>query len=285
MEEIFLLHRPGPKAFQGLSEATLIWKTCLRQVAFLSEFPEDFEQEPGDEIYSGTEAFSFLLEIICGLHSPVVGETEVFGQFKNFVAQLTAPMWPQFFQTLITMAKSLRAEYLVGLGSQGYGSLIRKLTKTDEAVCFFGAGQLVSEILPWLAKEKQLQVVCRSASKVHDFQEKYPKLEIHDISGESKIHACLVVAAPVSDQELLEWLERHPGQVHKILDLRGELENPQSFKNFHFVSLKEVFASIEQNKKDLELKVLGLKKIVQQKAQEYAERSFHRPFGWEDLCV
>jgi len=291
MEEISLLHRRGPKSFQGLSEEALVWKTCLRQIAFLPEERGHFCREEGDEIYSGAEAFAFLLEIICGLQSPVVGETEVFGQFKNFVAQaletqnsLTLSL-KGFFNSLIQTAKSLRAEHLVGLGSQGYGSLVRKLTKTEQAVSFLGSGQLVEEILPWLAKEKQLQVICRQPQKAQRLVEKHDGLNLQKLQSAENIFSCLVVAAPLADEELLAWVQSRAPQTKKILDLRGELQNPELFKDYQFIGLKDFFASIEQNKKDLSQRVVTLKELVQRKAQEYYERSLYRPYGWEDLCV
>lgn len=288
MDDITLLHRHGHRGFQGASDQSLVWKTCLRQIAF---FPADTDLplEEGDEVYTGSEAFAFLLEIICGLRSPIVGETQIFGQFKEFVTASTLvqnAMTLQlrgFFQSLIQTAKSLRAEHLVGLGSQGYGSLIRKLSKQDQAVSLLGSGKLVAEILPWLAKEKSLQVVCRQPEKAQSFLEKYPELKINALTENHDLHACLVVAVPWTDEELLQWLKSH--NVRKILDLRGELQRPELFKEYQFIGLKDVFANIEENKKDLSQRVLTLKGVVKNKAQEYFERSLYRPYGWEDLCV
>jgi glutamyl-tRNA reductase len=292
MQDISILHRHSHKGFQGITDQNLVWKTCLRQIVFLPD-GSNVPFEEGDELYSGTEAFAFLLEIICGLRSPIVGETEIFGQFKNFTSQaleLKSAMTLQlrgFFQSLIQVAKSLRAEHLVGLGSQGYGSLVRKLSKNNPGVTLLGSGQLVEEILPWLSKQKDLQVICRHPEKAQRFVEKIPALKIDSFIGVEEVYPCLVVAAPLSDDELLQWLKPHKAQnkIQKILDLRGELEKPELFYEYQFIGLKEVFKNIEENKKDLSQRVLTLKDLVQRRAQEYFERSLHRPFGWEDLCV
>lgn len=289
MDDISILHRCGAKGFEGLSEQSLVWQTCLRQIAFVPQAQVETAYEEGDEVYSGKEAFAFLLEIICGLRSPIVGETQVFGQFKNFASQaletqnaLTLQL-RGLFQSLIQTAKSVRSEHLVGIGSQGYGSLVRKLSKKDTAVTFLGAGQLVEEILPWVAKEKSLQVVCRQPEKAMRFLEKYPELQIKGLTETQEIHSCVVVAVPLSDEELLQWLQSRP--VQKILDLRGELKTPELFKNYQFIGLKDVFKNIEENKKELSQRVSALKGVVQSRAQEYFERSLYRPYGWEDLCV
>jgi len=289
MDEISLLHRRHHKGFENLPSQNLVWKTCLRQIAFLPQNVVEVPFEEGDEIFSGQEAFAFLLEIICGLRSPIVGETEIFGQFKTFASlalenqnSLTLPL-RGLFQSLIQTAKSVRAEHLVGLGSQGYGSLVRKLSKKDSAITLLGSGQLVEEILPWVAKEKTLQLVCRQPIKAHRLAEKYPSLKIDALATVEEVHATLVVAAPLTDAELLAWLQTR--SVQKILDLRGELENPELFKDYQFIGLKDVFKNIEENKKDLSQRVITLKGVVQSRAQEYFERSLYRPYGWEDLCV
>lgn len=293
MQDISILHRHSHKGFQGITDQNLVWKTCLRQIAFLPEGGNVLIEE-GDELYSGTEAFAFLLEIICGLRSPIIGETEIFGQFKNFTSQaleLKSAMTLQlrgFFQSLIQVAKNLRAEHLVGLGSQGYGSLVRKLSKNNPSMTLLGSGQLVEEILPWLSKQKDLQVICRHPEKAQRFAEKIPALKIDSLITAQEVYPCLVVAAPLADDELLQWLKSHKGQknkIQKILDLRGELEKPELFHEYQFIGLKDVFRNIEENKKDLSQRVLTLKALVQSRAQEYFERSLHRPFGWEDLCV
>ncbi|RYZ70147.1 MAG: hypothetical protein EOP09_06555, partial [Proteobacteria bacterium] len=201
MDDISLLHRRGANPLSGLDSQTLVWKTCLRQIAFLSSPHQDFALEETDEIFSGSAAFAFLLEIICGLHSPVVGETEVLGQFKNFAAGAIEnessmnPPLRQFLQALLLNAKVMRAEHLVGLGSQGYGSLVRKLSKSESSVTLMGSGQLVEEILPWLAKQKSLQVVCRNPHKAARFQEKYPSLKVAQTETVTEVYSCVVIAA------------------------------------------------------------------------------------------
>ena len=81
MSDFRIIHRPFSKELG--SESTLVWATCLRQIYF-SDLHEDlnFKPQAGDEIYMGLEAETFLAEVLCGLKSPLIGETEVFGQFK-----------------------------------------------------------------------------------------------------------------------------------------------------------------------------------------------------------
>ena len=70
------------------------------------------------------EAYRLLLEILCGLRSPMVGETQVMGQFKAFLASLDREhAWVnRVGQRLLTDARDVRTRHLQGLGSRSYGS-------------------------------------------------------------------------------------------------------------------------------------------------------------------
>lgn len=81
MEDILLLHRSSKTS---LDVAHPVWKTCLRQVAFLQDAEDVPELESEDEVLRGDAALRFLVEVLSGLHSPILGETEVFGQFRLF---------------------------------------------------------------------------------------------------------------------------------------------------------------------------------------------------------
>src|SRR5438045_3448988 len=81
--DLILIHRQSSTPFVADS-GWMLWQTCLRKIAFGgAEALGSIQIETGDQILSGSEAYQFCLEVICGLHSPLVGETEVFGQFKN----------------------------------------------------------------------------------------------------------------------------------------------------------------------------------------------------------
>src|SRR5436190_7341524 len=90
---------------------SLEWQTCLRRILFLNrndscttiEAIENGELNlPTVEIFRGREAYQFLLEVICGLNSPIVGETAVMGQFKEFSLHAKFPrhQWGSFLRQL-----------------------------------------------------------------------------------------------------------------------------------------------------------------------------------------
>ena len=128
-----------PTVLNGLD-----WRTCLRRILFLNKLENAALIAAAEnegvlasplEIYRGEDAYRFLLEVICGLNSPLVGETAVLSQFREFVAHAKLPntSWGNFLRQLISNllvdAKRVRHEHLQGLGSQSYGSLVRQHLK------------------------------------------------------------------------------------------------------------------------------------------------------------
>ena len=72
------LQNPEP-----LVQNTVVWETCLRKIIFAENLHDDKNQL---ELFEDEAAISFLIEVLCGLQSRVIGETEIFGQFKQFIA-------------------------------------------------------------------------------------------------------------------------------------------------------------------------------------------------------
>src|SRR5438132_9187889 len=103
-----------------------VWRTCLREVAFAADvdaMPESHRD--GLQMVEG-DAYRMLLEILCGLQSPMLGETQVMGQFKGFLASLGRDQaWlNRLGQRLLADAREVRTSHLQGLGSRSYGSVV-----------------------------------------------------------------------------------------------------------------------------------------------------------------
>jgi hypothetical protein len=107
---------------------------------------------------SGTDAYTFLLRLACGLESRLAGETEVFGQIKeswrvfSATPSALARELDSSVQRLFRDTKEIRAEHLSGLGSASYGSQVRRLlgSATAGPTLLVGAGQLARAVAPWL---------------------------------------------------------------------------------------------------------------------------------------
>lgn len=139
--------------------------TCQRRVAVVHgreavdqarlEFPAD----GAIEVFSGADAYAFLLRFACGLESKLVAETEIFGQIKQAWREFSdarSPLARQlspWIQLLFQDAKAVRAQCLAKLGSASYGSQVRRLLGEDAKggpTLLVGAGQLAQSVAPWL---------------------------------------------------------------------------------------------------------------------------------------
>src|SRR2546421_12391842 len=217
------------------------WHTCLRRILFLhagdSAAIIESIQNGGlrlstIEVFRGHDAYRFLLETICGLNSPIVGETAVMGQFKEFSqrAKFQTTPWGRFLRqltlNLMMDAKGVRTRHLQGLGSQSYGSLVRQEVKGLPAVAVLGAGKLAREILPWLIGKTKVRVFYRNWQNAKDLAEQYPEIELVQYSDadatSDQIEAGLVIAAPLQACQVERWIESQSATFTKCLDLRGE---------------------------------------------------------------
>lgn len=285
-----------PAVLNGLE-----WQTCLRRILFLNandnraliDAASEDHVPPTVEVFRGQEAYRFLLEVICGLNSPIVGETAVMGQFKEFLLQAKFPKteWGSFLRDLCTNlmidAKRIRHGHLQNLGSQSYGSLVRQNVKGVPSVAVLGNGKLAREILPWLIGKTKVRVFCRNPQKATDLLQEYPEIELrqyteHDAGWENN-EAAIVVAAPVPAAQVEKWASAQSATFSKCLDLRGEAESdPVAMP---VIKLHELFAALRAERERLEVHVNAARAEIKQLVQRQSQQAQFRPFGWEDLCA
>lgn len=294
MVDIILVHRKSKQDFSPLQSQFKIeapvWKTCLRQLVFVPAEHWDLFQElndlRGDEIRFDEDALQFLLEVLCGLHSPVFGETEVFSQFKNFLNEIpdghVLKRVPGLSAMILRTVKEVRHAHLREAGTFSYGQMIRRKLKDEKTVCLWGFGQLGQKVARYL-KDKQLTVLVRDPARVTEALANEPELQAIAIRGleeATKVDASTihVVAAPIDNAALLAVLEQNAGK--HIYDLRGETE----LKHPQVTSLAELMQEIQVLKEE-QLQTLPVcRQLIEERVEEYFQLALHRPFCWEDLC-
>ena len=299
LDELVVLHQPakagekGPVAIHGLE-----WQTCLRRIILLhrSESAALIAGLPaGSETYKGQDAYNFLLEVICGLRSPLVGETAVMGQFKEFCASARFPAneWGHFLRRmtsdLLVDAKRVRYRHLEGLGSQSYGGLVRQHLKGIPSVIVLGAGQLAEEILPWIVGKTDVTVCARTPERAKDLLERYCELrltqfKIDGAQNEDRPTA-IVIAAPINASAVANWMALQTTPFVKVLDLRGEAETDPLSCSLPVIRLSEMFAAVKDDRPKLAARVAAARDEITKAAQRLVEQAQFRPFGWEDLCA
>ena len=156
-----LLHQektPGSALVTPVVPDSLVLDTCQRTL-LLSASPDGTRSADGWQSYHGHAAYRFLLEVACGLHSSIPGETHVFGQLKRawerFTHDASRDAYRRlrpFMQMLFADTKWVRSNHLRGTGCSSYGVLTRKLLAphTQDRVCIVGNGALAGSVLPAL---------------------------------------------------------------------------------------------------------------------------------------
>jgi glutamyl-tRNA reductase len=268
--QLIVIHRPRTRGCDELFSQVPLnwiqWETCIRRLLIgLSPHTEESSLLAGDEVYSGFEAYQFLLETVCGLKSPVKAETEVHGQYREILEKV--PVEHPLFKTLQQVhidARKVRSTHLRGLGSQSYGSLARRTIKNTvirardivaEEIHVLGAGALAREILPWLAKlDLPVHVHVRNPEKHLDLEKKFSSVKVHGLSDQPKGKSLqtLVVTAPVSSGYLAEWLMPRAQELKLVLDYRGESHQDPLKVSAQYFSLQDIFREIESTKQKVD---------------------------------
>jgi len=288
-----------PAVLNGLE-----WQTCLRRIQFLHSMENDALIEAAErealisgsvEIYRGRDAYEFLLEVICGLNSPLVCETAVMGQFREFCAHAKFPNTPwgwflrQFTSNVSVDARRVRHDQLQGVGSQSYGSLVRQHVKGMPTVAVLGAGQLAREILPWLIGKTTARLFYRNWLHAKDLLPEYPEVQLDQYSAEDagweQRATGLVIAAPMRASEVESWVRAQSSTFTKCLDLRGDAETDPISLPIPVIKLSELFAALRTEQQRLAGRVEAARAEIKQLAQRQAHQAQFRPFGWEDLCA
>lgn len=299
MDNLVVFHHPArrgvnsPAAIHGLE-----WETCLRRIVLLHKSESATlaaDLTADSETYEGLDAYNFLLEVVCGLRSPLVGETAVMGQFKEFCASARFPSneWGHFLRRmtsdLLVDAKRVRCRHLEGLGSQSYGGLVRQHLKGIPSVMVLGAGQLAEEILPWIVGKTDVTVCARTPERAKDLLEKYCELRLTqftlDGAQDEARPTAIVIAAPIHACAVAKWMALQSTPFVKVLDLRGEAETDPLSCTLPVIRLSEMFAAVKDDRPKLAARVAAARDEIRKAAQRLIEQAQFRPFGWEDLCA
>jgi glutamyl-tRNA reductase len=269
-----------------LASQAISWKTCIRELVFVSN-AEQLTMLAGDH-YQGAKAYEFLLQLICGLHSPLIGETAVLGQFKIFIKQHPKCLSEKVSQQLLKDAKKLRTNYLTNFGGQSYGSYTLSQSKSADSIVMIGSGALTFEILPIVKKFKgELVVQARSLEKAGPLKEKYPHIVLETLHSMTKIrrNALVVIAAPIETTELEKYLDENFAHS-KILDMRalGHHKPLQLESHFTTQNLEAIFTHIKTVQNKMQVLAEVVKDKIEIMALAKVNQVMSRPFGWEDLC-
>ena len=262
-----------------------VFRTCRREIAFA----EPVVDAPADaETLSGEAAYAHLLQVICGLDSPMVGETEVMHQFRTFVDTLPAEhhALQSLGRRLLADARSVRAQHLSGLGSRSYGSAVRRHVRGCERVAVIGTGMLCREILPFVVDDRRLvDVYGRRPGFDSTFASVcYRQLDLCGTAAPLEGQTALVIAAPV-DAAVIAKVARQYASLSCVIDLRGEADAEPVPPLAPIVSLADVFNEMQRAAQATDRRVAAARLDIARCARSFATRAVLNPSGWHDLCA
>ena len=154
-----------------LSKQAFVMKTCQRTLVLnlnKTELNSD-EAIACEDSLNGEEAYIYLLEIICGLKSRLLGENEIVSQFrksyKDYIAQPErSSNLLLILEKLLQDAKKIRTKYLLGLSQKTYSSIARKAicSHKPSSVLILGSGQLAEDLINQFKKKTNVFISARN---------------------------------------------------------------------------------------------------------------------------
>jgi glutamyl-tRNA reductase len=272
-------------ATRGLTSNELVWRTCLRHIAFAID--ESGLETAGTRL-ADREAYVLLLEVLCGLKSPIVGETEVLGQFKAFLSSVDREHdWLHALgRRLLTDAREVRATHLLRLGSRTYGTAVRRRLTGAGHVALIGTGALGRELLPFFrGPERTVDIWGRRAACP------WPDVPASSYRRVDEAARCadprsaaIVVAAPVS-AAVISGVAGHYAALHVAIDLRGEPDREPIRDIARVITLDDVFGDMRRASDRAAAQVALARDDIRRRSAAFADRMDLRPFGWDDLCA
>lgn len=277
-----VIHRPRGATAPAL--AGTVWSTCLRELAFVPD--ADAAQALTEPAVIGEEAYALVLEIVCGLRSPLVGETEVQAQFKVFLSSLdprTHGWLLQFGQRILADAKAIRHEYLQGLGVGGYGRLALH-GAAGERLAIVGAGALAQDIVDHAGRGRAIDVWRRRCGDdLRLASTACRRLLIQNAHAEPRLtgSTSLIIAAPVGADALGRVAACYV-DLTDVVDLRASDEVTAVPPRVPRTTLTDLLAQVEASRPK---PVALARAAIRERARNFGVRRQLRPFGWDDLCA
>lgn len=299
------IHQLCPGAFRLETCQRWLWVGIIDE-----DQPVDFKviNELSASFFLGEQAYAQILEVTCGLRSELVGETEVFGQFKEAWAKQEVENTQLFnqlnscMQKIFEDTKEIRSRFLSDLGSVSYGSVVRKVLqefgKTESSVLIVGAGKVAQSVAPWLGKFASLTVWNRSLKNLNIIRKvlnQKSNTKAKFIIGSDEEQKAweeadhVVVCVPFDealDQHRLKWWKAKK-QNGMLIHLGGYLENSSCWKQLdsnQFIPLDSLFEKIKNCDEARNRAAFSARKACAEKAKLRLLGGMIA-HGWEDLAA
>ena len=264
-----------------LPDGARTWRTCLREVAFL----RDGVESTGAATLVDGDAYSLLLEIVSGLRSPLVGETEVQAQFKGFLASLDPSADADLLrvgQRLLADVKSIRRRHFQGLGTREYGLLVAPRVTAGRRVVLVGTGALAAEVLAHLPRAQRVDRWGRMPQPVWDDYYLLQTASSRPVLADDPV--TIIVAAPVPAADLRPLLACYPRAID-VIDLRAADQRTPFDRGLRVLTLDDIFRQVQPMTLVAARRIADARREILSRGHAFKQREELRPFGWDDLCA
>ncbi len=166
--------------FNRKKEYSFELNTCQRSLLITTEELTDISQHY--ECYIGQKAYTYLLQVICGLQSRLIAENEIVGQFKEALTQYLA-LNNRNHEIVIALQKALqdqkyiRSNYLLGISQKTYAALSKKLIQNyldrSSKVLILGSGMLAEDLINQFKKQATLHLSARNLEVSQNLSKKH----------------------------------------------------------------------------------------------------------------
>ncbi|MBC99386.1 MAG: hypothetical protein CME63_16705 [Halobacteriovoraceae bacterium] len=269
---------------------------------------KDKETLPQEE-FTGSDAYEFLLETICGLKSRILGENEIVHQFKEAYSQFLEHSNPnrhvqKILEKLFKDAKKIRTKHLREIGLQTYAGIVRKILNEkllgadlDTPILILGSGQLAEDIIKICYRKFNLTICARNENRVEELISRHSKHTIHHVPWfqPEEIAKYPIIINTIGTDDILfdhkffqSWKVYQKNTFHTE-ELFIDLSEPSPIESHYQIEdglwrLQDIFAQGEKLSKAREDKLKEAQKAIQGVCETRAESlTFHMPFGWEEL--
>lgn len=281
-----ILFGHGPAALDGLS--SIARQAGVDEDALLGEC----------DLHQGPHAYRFLLEVLLGLKSQVLGEYEIVGQFRKAYQDFAGEKDLQtglltLLEKLLKDAKEVRSKHLLNIGQQTYASITRRLCQTripaGSKILLVGSGELAHDFIRIATKKYDVTIMARNTVRAGELAELYgaSALPLSKLPEVAHQYACIVNTIGVSDltlfnQEFFElWGALHTTKL--FVDLGAPSSIQSNFTNEDALfRLGDIFKLSESVNAQTKAKLAAARSAAIQLAMKCAKRhSCEVPDNWE----
>ena len=155
--------------------------TCQRILLIGQEkkFSKNLPPFARPDVYIGEAAYQYLLKILCGLKSRLIGENEIVAQFKegygNYINNPHRDNYTlKIIEKLFQDSKEIRSLYLRDVGQYSYAGMTKKLflNRADaRSILLLGSGQLAKDILKVMQRKFKITILARNEQAAKELSE------------------------------------------------------------------------------------------------------------------